>query len=82
MSCHEWERGTIRIPQAEWAGLKRKVREAWNVHQRRSLRLVTKAYRDLLAEVRGERRKETFGPGAANRGPRLVDGYWKSEWFG
>lgn len=30
MSRHEWERGTLKIPTAAWAGLKKAVREEYN----------------------------------------------------
>jgi hypothetical protein len=30
MSRYEWERGTIIIPTALWAGFKKTIRDAWN----------------------------------------------------
>jgi hypothetical protein len=30
MSCYEWEKGTIVIPSAAWAGFKKAIRDAWN----------------------------------------------------
>ena len=42
MSCYEWERGSIRIPRADWAGVKSAVRVAFN--EREEKRYLTAQY--------------------------------------
>lgn len=55
MSCYEWEEGTIRIPTAEWAGLKKAVREAFNARQESAYQEALSLYESLVQETTGKR---------------------------
>ena len=47
MSYYDSEKGSIKIPSAEWANLKRRVLDAWNNEQRRLFKKATHVYQNL-----------------------------------
>ena len=49
MSCYEWERGTIKIPSADWAKTKAHVRDAMNRRQSALFEAAEKTHKDLGA---------------------------------
>lgn len=55
MSCYQWERGSVLIPSAEWAGLKRRVRTAYNKRQEKLYDAAVKVWKRLKKEGKGER---------------------------
>lgn len=55
MSRNEWESGTLKIPTAEWAGLKRAVRDAHNKRQGVAYLEALDIYNRLIAEAKGKR---------------------------
>lgn len=55
MSCYEWERGTIVVPSAEWAGLKSTIRTAFNTRQRKRHEDAVLLYEAVLKHAKGIR---------------------------
>jgi hypothetical protein len=58
MSRNEWERGTFKIPAAEWAELKKKVRDADNAAKTDAYALAVALYAHLSALPAAERSKD------------------------
>jgi len=54
MSCYEWERGSVVIPSAEWAGVKRKVRRAYNQRQEKLYEAALNVWKRLKKEGKGQ----------------------------
>ena len=48
MSCYEWERGTIKIPSADWAKTKAFVRDAMNRRQVALMEVAEKVHKELV----------------------------------
>jgi hypothetical protein len=55
MSCYEWEKGQFKIPAAQWASLKERVREAHNVLVDQVNEMAREAHRKGLLAVKGKR---------------------------
>lgn len=55
MSCYGWERGSIVIPSAEWAGLKSKVRDAYNARMRKRHAQALIVHAAILKAAEGKR---------------------------
>lgn len=56
MSCYEWEEGTLKVPSSEWSGLKKAVREAWNIYMLDRHCIAQEIYSDLIAKGKGKRK--------------------------
>lgn len=55
MSCYGWERGSIVVPSAEWAGLKAKVRDAYNARMRKRHEQALVVHAAILKAAEGKR---------------------------
>lgn len=55
MSCYGWERGSIIVPSAEWAGLKTKVRDAYNARMKRRHEQALVVHAAILKAAEGKR---------------------------
>lgn len=55
LSCYEWEEGTLKIPSSEWSDLKKSVRDAYNILQRKKYKKSLKFYEQLIGLSKGQR---------------------------
>jgi hypothetical protein len=55
MSCYEWEKGTIRIPAAQWAAFRKGLLATWNKGQERFLADLKEAHAAVKAAGKGKR---------------------------
>lgn len=55
MSRNEWERGTITIPAAEWAGFRKGLLTQWNAKQEELLADALRAHKAIEAAAKGKR---------------------------
>jgi hypothetical protein len=47
VSCYEWERGSIKIPRGEWAGLKKAINDAANSKRKKLLDTALRVHKAL-----------------------------------
>lgn len=57
MSCDNWERGTITIPSAAWAGFRSSLIKAWNDNQTATLNLAKRSFEAATVAGKGKRGK-------------------------
>jgi hypothetical protein len=55
MSCDNWERGTVKIPSAQWSVLRKTIIAYFNEHQDRLHRDATRLYETVTAAAKGKR---------------------------
>lgn len=55
MSCNGWEKGTIVIPSAQWAGFKKSIREACAAAELHDFNLAVKLVEAVKAKNKGKR---------------------------
>lgn len=55
MSRYDWERGTIVIPTAQWAGFKKTIRDAWNAAVEADLKTLDAIRVKVLEANKGKR---------------------------
>jgi hypothetical protein len=55
MSCYNWERGEIRIPNSQWAKFRTNLLKEWNARQEKNLAEAKKAHAVLKAAGKGKR---------------------------
>ena len=85
MSRYDWESGTLKIPSAAWATLKKQLRTDWNQILDRQLKTALELFTHLKAVSKGQRRfdyrqaAEAWGQ-EQTRGRRPPDGYCPPYW--
>jgi hypothetical protein len=72
MSCYEWERGSLKIPTADWKYLKDTVREAFNKWQAADYAEYETKWRAAPRSTRGKKRPK----------PKQATNRTTEFWFG
>lgn len=67
MSCNEWEKGSIKIPSNEWAGLKAAVRKQYNQKQEMGLAMSIALYHHIKEALKGKRNQDRLLDAAAEQ---------------
>lgn len=85
MSCYEWERGTIKIPSKDWAGLKAAVRNQYNQKQEFGFAMALAMYYHLKETLKGRRNQHLLArdalEDAENKGFTVTDSALKDTAF-
>lgn len=79
MSCYEWERGTIKIPAAEWAAFRKGLIQKWNEQLEKDFDLACKAHDAAKAAAKGKR-GDNRTVAMLDAVARLCDGKWDPRW--
>ena len=56
MSCNQWESGSLKVPSAEWAPLKKRFIEAWNAEVTKRFELANELHAHLVVAGKGKRK--------------------------
>jgi hypothetical protein len=56
MSCYQWESGSLKVPSAEWASLKKRFIEAWNAEVAKRFAVAEELHAHLIATGKGKRK--------------------------